>query len=106
MYYLHDYYHVEFPILITECGFSQRNDSILDLERVHYLSGYIEQVLECTRNGLHNILGFFIWSFLDNFEWSSGYNETFGIVHVDFENYARTPKLSAETMRELIQVLN
>jgi beta-glucosidase/6-phospho-beta-glucosidase/beta-galactosidase len=103
MYYLRDDYHVEFPILITECGFSQKNDGLVDLERVHYLSGYINQVLECIRNGMTNIEGFFVWSLLDNFEWSSGYNETFGIVHVDFEkNYQRTPKLSARFIKEYL----
>ena len=40
---------------------------------------------------------FFVWSLLDNFEWTSGYNETFGIVYVDNinKNYTRIPKKSA-----------
>ena len=105
MYYLRDYYHINFPILITECGFSQKNDSLVDFERVHYLSGYINQIMDCRKNGMTNIEGFFIWSLLDNFEWASGYNETFGIVHVDFEkNYKRTPKLSAQFMKSFFNI--
>jgi hypothetical protein len=39
--------------------------------------------------------GFFVWSFLDNFEWAEGYAHRFGIVHVDFDTLHRTPKASA-----------
>jgi beta-glucosidase len=36
--------------------------------------------------------GYFVWSFLDNFEWGHGYLQRFGIVHVDFETLERTIK--------------
>jgi beta-glucosidase len=110
MYYLRDHYHVsnEVPIIITECGFSQRNDGIVDLERTHYLLGYLAAVQECREEGgMTNIEGFFVWSFLDNFEWASGYNETFGIVYVDRRNnsYARQNKLSANVLKNINQQL-
>ena len=42
-----------------------------------------------------DLRGFFVWSFLDNFEWAEGYAHRFGIVHVDFDTLVRTPKASA-----------
>lgn len=36
--------------------------------------------------------GYFEWSLLDNFEWTRGYNDRFGLVYVDFETQARIPK--------------
>jgi beta-glucosidase len=36
--------------------------------------------------------GYFVWSFLDNFEWSRGYSKRFGIVYVDYPTQERVPK--------------
>jgi beta-glucosidase len=42
-----------------------------------------------------DLRGNFVWSRLDNFEWSRGYSNGFGIVHVDCKTQRRTPKSSA-----------
>jgi beta-glucosidase len=47
--------------------------------------------------------GYFVWSFLDNFEWSQGYAKRFGIVHVDYPTQERVPKDSFYRYRELIE---
>jgi beta-glucosidase len=47
--------------------------------------------------------GYMVWSLLDNFEWASGYDKRFGIVHVDFETQQRTLKDSALWYRNFIQ---
>ena len=49
-----------------------------------------------------DLRGFFVWSLLDNFEWAEGYAHRFGIVHVDYDTLARTPKASARWYREVI----
>src|SRR5580765_5867283 len=49
-----------------------------------------------------DVRGYYVWSFLDNFEWAWGYEKRFGIVHVDFETQVRTPKDSARWYRDVI----
>ena len=39
---------------------------------------------------------------MDNFEWSDGFANRFGLLHVDFRTQQRTPKLSAAWFREAI----
>ena len=38
------------------------------------------------------VRGYFVWSLLDNFEWTFGYSKRFGLVHVDYETLERRPK--------------
>ena len=47
--------------------------------------------------------GYFLWSFIDNFEWEDGYQRRFGIVHTDFATQKRTPKLSAHWYAEVMR---
>lgn len=50
-----------------------------------------------------DVRGYFVWSLLDNFEWAEGYARRFGLVHVDYETLARTPKASYAWYRELLR---
>jgi beta-glucosidase len=43
-----------------------------------------------------DVRGYFQWSLLDNFEWTLGYRPKFGLVSVDRDTFARTPKPSAQ----------
>lgn len=102
--YIRDYYNITIPIYITECGMPQVKDPILDLDRVYYLSSYLYEIQQLN---YENIKGFFVWSLLDNFEWTQGYNESFGIINVDYENnYTRTPKLSYYFLKNYIELKN
>lgn len=46
--------------------------------------------------------GYFVWSLMDNFEWTHGYSKRFGLVHVDRESLRRTPKLSFGWYRDFL----
>ncbi|CAI8601030.1 unnamed protein product [Vicia faba] len=86
-----------FPIYIHENGQqTRRNSSLDDWSRVKYMHEYIGGVLDMLRSGL-NIRGYFVWAFLDVFELLNGFEGSFGLYYVHFEDptLRRQPKLSA-----------
>lgn len=70
------------------------NGVIEDPERAAYLQQHFAAAERAIADGV-SLKGYFVWSFLDNFEWAYGYDRRFGIVHVDFDSLVRTPKRSA-----------
>jgi beta-glucosidase len=84
-------------IYLTENGCSQDDkvidNSIDDSKRIDFVAGYLHEAQKAIENGV-SLKGYFYWSLLDNFEWAHGYSKRFGLVHVDFENFIRTPKKS------------
>src|SRR3546814_7719104 len=77
------------------------NGAIDDPLRVDYLRTHIAAVGEAIARGV-DVRGYMLWSLLDNLEWTLGYAQRFGIVHVDFETQARTLKNSAHFYRDVI----
>ena len=71
----------------------EANGEVEDRARIEYLSGHIESVGVALDRGV-KVGGYFVWSLLDNFEWSRGYSKTVGIVHVDRATMQRTIKAS------------
>jgi len=67
---------------------------VADADRLDYFDGHLRAVHDAIAAGA-DVRGYFAWSLLDNFEWSWGYNQRFGIVRVDYETQVRTPKASA-----------
>ncbi len=87
------------PIYIHESGaaFDDRPDAtgfVDDQDRLEYLRAHVRVAHEALAAGV-DLRGFFVWSFLDNFEWAEGYAKRFGIVRVDFDTQRRIPKASA-----------
>ena len=77
------------------------NGKIYDTDRIMLLRNYLMHLQRATSEGIP-VLGYFLWSLMDNFEWSDGFEKRFGIYHVDFGTRRRTPKLSASFYRETI----
>ncbi|XP_043285800.1 myrosinase 1-like [Venturia canescens] len=93
------------PIYILENGFSDHGTSLNDIQRIQYLHDYIQELLLAVNRDNCNVKGYFLWSFLDSFEWSVGYTERFGIVSIDFQqaDRPRTSKLSYSWFKQLLQ---
>ena len=78
------------PIFVTENGIATHDDT----RRIAYLDAALAEVRACMDEGI-DVHSYICWSLLDNFEWTRGYGERFGLVHVDYETFERTPKPSA-----------
>jgi beta-glucosidase len=72
-----------------------------DPERIEYLAEYLGAVSGAIADGVP-VHGYFVWSLLDNFEWSHGYSKRFGLLYVDFPTLERIPKSSFYWYRDLI----
>ncbi|WP_428143246.1 GH1 family beta-glucosidase [Bradyrhizobium sp.] len=93
-------------IYITENGTSGSDQpapdgNVYDTDRIMYLRNYLTQLQRATSQGVP-VSGYFLWSLMDNFEWGDGFEQRFGVYHVDFDTGRRTPKLSASFYRETI----
>jgi beta-glucosidase len=95
------------PIFITENGMSAHDwvsldGQVHDPQRIDYLHRYLLALRRAAQDGV-DVYGYLAWSLLDNFEWHCGYRERFGLVHVDYQTLARTPKDSARWYAQVIR---
>jgi beta-glucosidase len=83
------------PLMITENGAAFDDElvrgRVRDPKRIDYLRRHLTAMHRAIERGV-NMRGYLVWSLLDNFEWAYGYSKRFGIVHVDFNTFARTVK--------------
>lgn len=86
-------------IIITENGASysdgpDANGRVHDERRTAYLQSHIEAVGRAIQAGVP-VTGYYVWSLMDNFEWSYGYAQRFGLIYMDYSTLKRFPKESA-----------
>ena len=86
------------PVMVTEngCSYNMGPDAdgvVDDQARIDYLDSHLRAVAAAIEQGVA-VRGYYCWSLMDNFEWSEGYTQRFGLVHVDYETQVRTPKRS------------
>ncbi|MBJ2119521.1 beta-glucosidase [Arthrobacter sp. MSA 4-2] len=94
------------PLYITENGAAYDDEvsadgAIHDAERTRFIRDHIDAVGRAIDEGA-DVRGYFVWSLLDNFEWSWGYGKRFGIVRVDYDTLARTVKDSGHAYGRVI----
>ncbi len=85
-------------IYITENGMGYKdefkNGTVEDTPRIDYIKRHLEWIGKAIEEGV-NVKGYFVWSLMDMFSWSNGYNKRYGLFYVDFETQERYPKKSA-----------
>ncbi|XP_027184297.1 beta-glucosidase 18-like [Coffea eugenioides] len=104
--YVKNRYHNK-PMFITENGYStppqqeQVDDFQLDVKRIAFHKAYLAFLARAMRNGA-DVRGYFVWTLMDDFEWSSGYDVKFGFYSVDRATLNRTPRSSAKWYRNFL----
>ncbi len=94
------------PLYITENGCSHDDkpapDGVVDDQfRIDYVDGHLRAVHAAITAGI-DVRGYFHWTLADNFEWTEGFSQRFGLVYVDHQTQARIPKRSYAWYRDLI----
>lgn len=93
-------------IYITENGMGYKDELIGDTVQDTYRIDYIRQHLDAVANAIADgaqVKGYFLWSLMDVFSWSNGYDKRYGLFYVDFETQKRSPKQSAYWYRKLAE---
>lgn len=101
------YERYKMPLYITENGMSahdwvSEDGRVHDYNRIDFLDKYLSSLQRASDDGV-DLRGYFLWSFLDNFEWEKGYSDRFGIVYVDFATQKRIAKDSAYWYKEVME---
>ncbi len=100
-------YTTGMPIYVTENGCAAPDELDRDGTRCHdprriaYLREHIAALRDAWRDGV-NVKGYYVWSFIDNFEWAYGFTKRFGVVYCDYLDQRRVPKDSFYFYRDVV----
>ena len=95
------------PIYVTESGAAypdrvESDGSVHDPQRVEYLKQYVGAMQRARAAG-SDVRGYFVWSLMDNFEWSFGTSKRFGLVYTDYTTQERIVKDSGRFYSDLVR---
>ncbi|KAH7006885.1 glycoside hydrolase superfamily [Ilyonectria destructans] len=99
-------YHL--PVIVTENGCpcpgeADINVAMDDKYRQRYFGLYLDAISRAIYEDGVPVQGYYVWTLMDNFEWSAGFGPRFGIVHVDFDTLKRTQKQSSRYLMETFE---
>jgi beta-glucosidase len=97
----------DLPLYITENGYAAEDyvtpeGDVNDFGREAYLQDHLDAAWRAMSDGV-KLAGYFHWSLMDNFEWTSGYKRRFGLYFVDFGTQRRLAKRSAAFYADVIR---
>lgn len=83
-------------LFVTENGTSLPDSpgpdgAVHDAARLRYVARHAAAVHQALADGA-DVRGYFLWSFMDNFEWGFGFSKRFGITYVDYQTQKRIVK--------------
>lgn len=84
------------PLLVTENGLADATDA----QRGRFILDHLAWLHRAIEQGA-DVRGYLHWSLLDNFEWAFGYPPRFGLVEVDYDTFARTPRPSGRLLGQI-----
>jgi beta-glucosidase len=84
------------PVIITENGICTQDDNL----RWEYIYTHLKNIHLAIEKGV-NVMGYFYWSLMDNFEWDKGFSPRFGLIEVDYNSYKRTVRESARKFAQV-----
>ena len=109
MYYAPKFMYERYglPIMITENGLAGNewvclDGKVHDTLRIDFLHRYLGELKKAVNDGVP-VIGYQHWSVMDNFEWAEGYDQRFGLIHVDYQTGKRTLKDSAYEYKKIIE---
>ncbi len=93
-------------VLITESGAAfpdvlTDDNTVIDTQRIKYFKDVLSYVLKAKDEGV-NVNGYFVWSLLDNFEWTEGYTQRFGLIYTNYHNQERIIKNSGRWFQKFL----
>ena len=106
---LHKLYDIKIPIYITENGtYTIGEESVgpqgfvEDDDKIKYVQGFLSSLEKALKAG-YDVRGYYLWSLMDNFEWSAGWLYKFGIMQCDKNTFELKPKKSAYFYKDFLE---
>lgn len=95
------------PLMISENGFANvdfvyDDGKVHDPQRIQFLTWYLRGLKRAADEG-YPVIGYMVWSIMDNFEWAFGLSKRFGLIYIDYRTGERIPKDSYEWYKEVIK---
>ncbi|MBA0681077.1 hypothetical protein Goari_012735 [Gossypium aridum] len=100
-------YSKNLTIYITENGYPEKSnmsisEQLKDQSRIEFVQKHLHQLQIAIKKGV-KVKGYFYYSLLDSLEWGDASTIGFGLYHVDFKNFTRSPKKSAKWYHNFIK---
>ncbi|MCM1981832.1 GH1 family beta-glucosidase [Lyngbya confervoides] len=97
----------DLPIFITENGCAVKDrltetGEVIDSDRIFFHRAYLRAAHRAIQEGFP-LQGYFLWTLMDNFEWSYGHHRRFGLIYTDYKTLQRIPKASYYWYQRCIQ---